>query len=231
MNIHGIICENKSLSRAERGRKMVQWEWDFTSREKKLIILSGGLGLAFIVSICFLWKQDEPSQDSPAPLTPYQSADVASASNSSDATEKNPWIVIDVKGAVKKPGIYQLDNESRVHDAILKAGGARSDADLGQVNLAERLSDGKVVYIPKKGEQVQGMAWMSSPANEKGEKININTATAEELERLTGVGAKKAQSIISYREENGPFERIEDISKVPGIGEKTLEQFREQIDL
>ena len=209
---------------------MVQWEWDFTSREKKLIILSGGLALALIVCMAFLWKKDK-SSEAPVPLTPYEAVEGASPSKASDDHEKNPWMVIDVKGAVKKPGIYQMENESRVHDAILKAGGARSDADLGQVNLAERLSDGKVVYIPKQGEQARQSAWMKSSPDGKSDKININTATAKELEQLNGVGAKKAQSIVTYREENGPFERIEDLSNVPGIGEKTLEQFREQITL
>ncbi|MFS8631407.1 MAG: SLBB domain-containing protein, partial [Bacillales bacterium] len=87
-------------------------------------------------------------------LTPYETTDGASGLKPSGGEKKNPWIVVDIKGAVKKPGIYRLENEARVHDAVLKAGGARSDADLGQVNLAERLSDGKVVYIPKKGEIV-----------------------------------------------------------------------------
>jgi competence protein ComEA len=220
-----------SLAKTERGRPMVQWEWDFTSREKKWMIVSGGLALALIVCLVWIWKQDETPKESAAPLTPYQPAEADASDSPDTAGEKNPWIMIDVKGAVKKPGIYRLDPESRVHDAILKAGGARSDADLDQVNLAGRLTDGKVVYIPKKGETLQGTAWMNPPADGTGGKININSATAEELQQLNGVGAKKAQAIVSYREENGPFQSIEEISNVPGIGEKTLEQFRDQITL
>ncbi|MBA4600789.1 helix-hairpin-helix domain-containing protein [Thermoactinomyces mirandus] len=214
---------------------MVQWEWDLTSLEKKLVLVSAGLGLALVICLYFLWRQGEPAQASETPLTPYQPVVTERKPEQSSSFGEEKWVVVDVKGAVRKPGIYRLDRNSRVHDAIGMAGGTLPQADLMRVNLAERLSDGKVVYVAKKGEEVNGSAWtgQSIPADgsEKTGKININTATAEELEQLDGIGPKKAQAIMRYREENGPFSSVDEIAKVPGIGEKMLDQFRDQIIL
>lgn len=213
---------------------MVQWEWDLTSLEKKLALVSAGLGLALVICLYFLWQQGESSEASETPLTPYQPV-TEQKPEQSPPSGKEKWVVVDVKGAVKKPGIYRLATDSRVHDAIRMAGGTLPEADLLKVNLAERLSDGEVIYIAKKGEQAPEMAWLdqasSTDGSEKRGKININTATAEELEQLNGIGPKKAQAIVRYREENGLFSSVDEIAKVPGIGEKTLEQFKEQITL
>lgn len=213
---------------------MVQWEWDLTSLEKKLALVSAGLGLALVICLYFLWQQGESSEASEPPLTPYQPV-TEQKPEQSPSSEKEKWVVVDVKGAVKKPGIYRLAKDSRVHDAIRMAGGTSAEADLLKVNLAERLSDGKVIYIAKKGEEIPEIAWVdqasSTVGSEKTGKININTATAEVLEQLNGIGPKKAQAIVRYREENGPFSSVDEIAKVPGIGEKTLDQFKEQITL
>ncbi|MGA8944291.1 MAG: helix-hairpin-helix domain-containing protein [Thermoactinomyces sp.] len=212
---------------------MVRFEWDLTSLEKKLVLVSAGLGLALLICFYFLWKQGKPAEASETPLTPYQPVSEQKAPNPSLSSGEEKWVVVDVKGAVKKPGIYRLDKDSRVYDAIRMAGGTLPEADLLKVNLAERLADGKVVYIAKKGEQTTNIAWnqgTSADGSEPG-KINVNTATAEELEQLDGIGPKKAQAIVRYREENGPFSTVDEIAKVPGIGEKTLDQFREQITL
>ncbi len=218
----------------ERMEEMVQWEWGLTSLEKRLALVSAGLGLALIVCLYFLWQQEDPAEASETPLAPYQPVAEHKPGQPPSSTEEK-WVVVDVKGAVKKPGIYRLAKDSRVHDAIRMAGGALPEADLLKVNLAERLSDGKVVYIAKRGEQATEIAWLdqasSTEGSEKTGKININTATAEELEQLNGIGPKKAQAIVRYREENGLFSSVDEVAKVPGIGEKTLDQFREQIIL
>lgn len=146
-----------------------------------------------------------------------------------DKAEKN--IVIDIKGAVKHPGVYEMHAGDRVSQAIEKAGGIGEKADETQVNLAELLQDGTVVYIPSEGEeepqQAAGGAVQSSTGKEA--LVNINTATLEDLQNISGVGPSKAEAIIAYREENGRFQEIEDITKVSGIGEKSFEKIKSSI--
>lgn len=138
-----------------------------------------------------------------------------------------PMIMVDVKGAVMHPGVYELIEKSRVIDAIDRAGGSEPEADLSKVNLAAFLKDGQVVYIPRNGEEKS--AWENegigtSDSGSSNAQININTATLEELTKLPGIGPSKAQAIISYREEHGSFKDIKDLTKVSGIGQKTFEK-------
>ncbi|WP_052329868.1 helix-hairpin-helix domain-containing protein [Thermicanus aegyptius] len=139
------------------------------------------------------------------------------------------WIEVDVKGAVRNPGVYKIEENARVHDLLEKAGGTVEEADLSQVNLAAFLKDGQVVYIPRIGEQ--GVGWnpptasISSKGGDAGETlIDLNSATLEELDQLPGIGPAKAESILRYREEHGPFKDVNELTNVSGIGEKTLEK-------
>lgn len=144
---------------------------------------------------------------------------------------------VDVKGAVRIPGVYECSNGQRVQDAIEKAGGVRKGADLRAVNLSQKLVDEMVVYIPRKGERVdsveKGSGMSDFPLSsstgirtpQEG-KIYLNQATAQELESLPGIGPKKAQSIIAFREQQGGFNSIEQLKEVDGIGEKTFEQLK-----
>ncbi|MCY7827621.1 helix-hairpin-helix domain-containing protein [Bacillus spizizenii] len=146
--------------------------------------------------------------------------------------ESNETIVIDIKGAVKHPGVYEMRTGDRLSQAIEKAGGTSEQADEMQVNLAELLQDGTVVYIPKRGEETavqQGVGGAIQSDGGKGALVNINTATLEELQGISGVGPSKAEAIIAYREENGRFQTIEDITKVSGIGEKSFEKIKSSI--
>ncbi len=137
-------------------------------------------------------------------------------------------VVVYVSGVVARPGVYELGAGARVSDALELAGGALEGAELAQVNLARRVRDEDQIYIPRVGEEVR----FSPSAGSSGERegpININTDTAAELESLLGIGEVIAQRIVEYREKNGPFETIEDIKKVSGIGEKTFEQLKDRI--
>lgn len=134
-------------------------------------------------------------------------------------------IYVDVKGAVKNPGVYEVKETDRVLTVIEKAGGFHENADINQVNLAAKLVDGSIVYVPKIGEQASNDN-NQSPSNNK---ININNATMEELQTLTGIGPSKAEAIISYREENGPFQAVDEIKNVSGIGEKSFEKIKDNI--
>lgn len=147
-------------------------------------------------------------------------------------------IFIDIKGAVVYPNIYEMTSGQRLYDVVEKAGGFTEHADQNQVNLAQRLQDEMVIYIPMKGEDVPEHLALSpvTPAGkgdetggEETQKININTADAAGLTTLNGIGEKKARMIIDYREEQGPFIAVEDIKNVSGIGEKSFENLKDSI--
>ncbi|WP_161485258.1 helix-hairpin-helix domain-containing protein [Alkalihalobacillus trypoxylicola] len=161
-----------------------------------------------------------------------ESKDIESSFEDEDAQILPQEIVVDLKGAVNMPGIYLMSDGGRVYEVIEKAGGLREDADEQRVNLAALLKDEMVLYIPTEGEMEgeEAIAAGIFELNERDDgKVNINTATESELQQLSGVGPAKAGQIIQYREQNGPFEKIEDLKKVSGIGEKSFEQLRESI--
>lgn len=138
-------------------------------------------------------------------------------------------VMVDIKGEVKDPGVYALKSTQRIVDAIQVAGGFLSEADQKQVNLAQKLTDEMVIYIPKVGEE--GVSSLP-PLNDGNDgKINLNQATVEQLETLPGIGPSKAEDILSYREEVGSFKAIEDLKEVSGIGEKTFEKLKDLISV
>ncbi len=134
-----------------------------------------------------------------------------------------------VSGAVTRPDVYVLSAESIIKDAIEAAGGATSEADLDRINLALSLADGQHIYVPRQGEENPPVSPPTEPADtasvEAGGKININTASQSELETLPGIGPSKAQGII----ENRPYDSIDGIKKVPGIGEGTFKKMQDLI--
>lgn len=145
-------------------------------------------------------------------------------------------IYIDIGGAVKKPGVYEMKPGDRVFQVIEKAGGLTRKADTAMINQAEEVKDGQKLTIPKRGDAgsdartaPESAASGGSSAGSAGGKININTADAGTLEQITGVGPVTAQKIIEYREANGSFGSIEEIRNVSGIGEKTFEKMKGEI--
>jgi competence protein ComEA len=134
-----------------------------------------------------------------------------------------------VSGAVNHPDVYELPAESIVKDAIEAAGGATSEANMDRINLALSVADGQHIYVPKRGEENPPVSPPTEPSGansvKTGGKININTASQSELETLPGIGPSKAQGII----ENRPYSSIEEIKKVPGIGEATFQKIMDLI--
>lgn len=134
-----------------------------------------------------------------------------------------------VSGAVAHPDVYKLPAESIVKDAIEAAGGATSRADLDRINLALSVADGQHIYVPRLGEESPPISPPTEPSgttsSKAGGKININTASQSEIETLPGIGPSKAQAII----ENRPYDSIEEIKKVPGIGEATFQKIKDLI--
>jgi competence protein ComEA len=137
-------------------------------------------------------------------------------------------LAVDIKGAVKNPGVYEMEQGDRITDAIQAAGGFAGNADQNQVNLAAKVKDELVIYVPQTGELPSVFA---SPLQQEsaGELVNINTASTEELQTLNGIGPAKAEAIIAYREEKGGFQKKEDLLNVSGIGEKSFEKMEEAI--
>jgi competence protein ComEA len=145
-----------------------------------------------------------------------------------------PGIVVDLRGEVAKPGVYELPAGSRLDDAIVAAGGLTDDADLTQINLAERLHDGSIVTLPglaSAAAQSTGESGPSSGASGGQQRalINLNTASATELESLPGVGEVTAGLIIDYRETNGPYRSIDDLVHVKGISTRTIYDLRDLV--
>ncbi len=154
-----------------------------------------------------------------------------------------------VSGAVVRPGVYTLQDGDRLEDAVDAAGGATSGADLSAVNLALRVADERYYYIPELGElpppaaapliSTEGSKFSSGfPAGEPaaglpgdllGDLINLNTAPLSSLITLPGIGDVRGQSIIDYREQNGPFKSVSDVTRVPGIGRTTYENLRDLV--
>jgi competence protein ComEA len=139
-------------------------------------------------------------------------------------------LVIHVAGAVRQPGVYRLRSGARVDDAVQRAGGATRRADLGGLNLAAELEDGRQVLVP---ERARGAAPAGGAAPEPapGQPLNLNTATLEQLDTLSGIGPVTAQKIIDYREELGGFGSVEELGEIPGIGDKRLASLREEVTL
>jgi competence protein ComEA len=179
------------------------------------------VGIVAFVVIYVILKRPEPS--SPPLVITLQPRPTDEPATPTPAT-----INVYVSGAVRKPDVYALPLNSIVKDAITAAGGATADADLDRINLATRLADQMQVYVPRQGEAAPPPSNGSSP-DSPTEKININTGSVEELDKLPGIGPAIAKAIIDYRTKYGPFKKIEDINAVKGIGDALFEKIKDQI--
>ncbi|MCY7080891.1 helix-hairpin-helix domain-containing protein [Streptococcus oralis] len=205
-------------------------------KEYRIIVICAGLGLA--LGAFFLLK---PSSQTSVKETNLQTEVSAVSKDSSsekevkkEEKEESPeqdLITVDVKGAVKSPGIYDLPVGSRVHDAVQKAGGLTDEADSKSLNLAQKISDEALVYVPTKGEEAASQQATSgtSPSTSKDKKVNLNKASLEELKQVKGLGGKRAQDIIDHREANGKFKSVDELKKVSGIGAKTIEKLKDYV--
>ena len=156
----------------------------------------------------------------------------SSVSKFSEPNEKSvSKIMVDLKGAVTKP----ISSDERLVDLIKEAGGFTDQADQKSINLSAKLKDEEVIYVPKIGENSStentdsSANSVTSQVSKTTEKININQADLTELQKLTGVGQKKAQDIIDFRTKNGDFKSLEDLGKVSGFGDKTLEKLKDEL--
>ena len=190
------------------------------SKKQKIVFI--GMFVIMIITILYYFMQREDETE----------IIISSENTISEENVEEQEIIIHIAGCVEQEGIVKLTKGSRIADAIEKAGGLTSDANINNINLAYELKDGQKLYIPSNIDEEYILAQEGEEfdyeAKEDG-KININTATQTELEELSGIGPSTALKIIEYRNENGEFSSIEEIKNVSGIGEAKYEAIQDSI--
>ena len=179
-----------------------------TNQEKVIVIFLIGASIVGLVVLCY--------NNAAGPEVTPQVVETADK-----AQDKSEVVCVDVSGAVWRPGVYRLEEGARVDDVLSKAG-LRPDANLDAVNRAASLRDGEKVVVP-----VKGSPSVSVSASRK--KVNINTATEDELQALPHIGEVRSRDIINYRNTHGPFTTKEELKNVPGIGEETFKRLKDLV--
>ena len=207
---------------------------------KKLILIIGGIVILILSLVLYLVYDNKEIED-----------DIAlnlTTENITTKNEKKESFYVDVKGSVKKPGVYEFKENDRVIDAIKMAGGLKKNANTDNINLSEKLKGEMVIYVYSDSEVKKGTKALSCDTicqtkvievNNcvpdvttkviNNELININTASITELQTLTGIGESKAKNIIDYRETNGSFKKVEEIKNISGIGDALFEKIKDKI--
>ena len=202
--------------------------WTFFRQNVKSIILAFMCSLVLIIGGLFYFNQNKTEDYSGVSFS-----NISNETNNKDekAEDKHDEkIFVDVKGAVKHPGVFETTKDKRVKDLIEEAGGLLDDADTSTLNLSQRVKDQMVIYVLKHGEKPKQISDGGSSSSNT-DVININTANKEQLMKISGVGKTKAEAIISYREKNGDFKKKEDITKVRGIGKATFDKIKDKIEV
>ena len=187
-----------------------------------------------IVCVGAVWLIRTPPPATEASL-PRATTTIAVAPTSEPGAAPPPGtsavVLVHVAGAVVVPGVYELTGSARVRDAIVAAGGPTDIADWNALNLAAAVGDGVKVYVPHVGEEVPPSLTLPTPADTgpSAGPIDVNVASAEELEALPGVGPATASAIVTERDRNGPFLDVDDLDRVPGIGPAKLEARRDLV--
>ena len=200
----------------------------FFRQNVKSIILAFVCSLVLIIGGLFYFNQNKTEDYSGVSFS-----NISNETNNKDEKAENRHdekIFVDVKGAVKHPGVFETTKDKRVKDLIEEAGGLLDDADTSTLNLSQKVKDQMVIYVLKHGEKPKQISDGGSSSS-NADVININTANKEQLMKISGVGKTKAEAIISYREKNGDFKKKEDITKVHGIGKATFEKIKDKIEV
>ncbi|MBQ4815507.1 helix-hairpin-helix domain-containing protein [Bacillus pumilus] len=199
--------------------------------KKYSLYIGAGLIVAIII-LFFLLAGNKESVREPSVLKGDQDKQITLKDKQEKTDNESSSIFVEVKGAVKKPGVYTFQCDARVEEAIRRAGGFTSKADTIEINQAAKLEDSMMIYVRKQGEaerQTQTTGAGAPSGNEKGQGVNVNQADAAELQTINGIGPAKAEAIIAYREEHGEFQQIEDLRNISGFGEKTIERLKNEL--
>ena len=199
---------------------------EFLLQRRRLLLAAAGSLAAILLLGRFVLGAGTTTPAAPLPPPPAAAVGVTGLPSSR--------VVVDVVGAVRRPGLYRLAQGSRIADAVARAGGATGKADLAQVNLAAPLADGEQVVVPRRsapgapGGPATAPGAPGAPAAPAA-PVQLSTATLEQLDTLPGVGPATAQKILDYREKHGAFSSVDELDAVPGIGPKRLEQLRDLV--
>ena len=200
----------------------------FFRQNVKSIILAFVCSLVLIIGGLFYFNQNKTEDYSGVSFSNISNE----TNNKDEKAEKrhDEKIFVDVKGAVKHPGVFETTKDKRVKDLIEEAGGLLDDADTSTLNLSQKVKDQMIIYVLKHGEKPKQISDGGSSSSNT-DVININTANKEQLMKISGVGKTKAEAIIAHREKNGDFKKKEDITKVRGIGKSTFEKIKDKIEV
>ena len=206
-------------------------------RDRPVVAVAGALlavGLLVAAGLAFLGASAPPAQLT-LPRAQAGGAPLDGTPETSVPATTPVTVTVHVAGQVRSPGVYALPSGGRVADAVMAAGGTAAEADVEQLNLAARVTDGERVYVPKKGEPAPAVAAVppagagagggAKPGAPAG-PVDLNTATAEQLEALPGVGPATSKAILAYRSSHGRFRSVTELLEVPGIGPAKLEALR-----
>ncbi len=201
---------------------------EFNSKQKLIII--GICAIMVGVIIFYFYSKFSNSYDDVIEAeTEYENEIEEQTEDENDNNEDEDIIIVHIQGAVQKEGIIKIKEGNRIADVIEKAGGLKENASLKNINLAYMVEDGQKIYIPTQEEDKNQEINSDNTQNTVSNKININTATKEQLQALSGIGEATAESIITYRKENGKFQNIEDIKNVSGIGNSKFNKIKDEI--
>lgn len=195
-------------------------------KHNKIMILSAILVL--ILGTGYFLNHKQPNKSMASEPKIEHEEPIKRVTKSEKLESKSTKCVVDVEGAVQKPGVYRVKNGAIVQEVLNLAGGLKSNADTKQLNRAKKVTDQMQLYVPLLGEQ---NPIVSSNGSDKksNQPVNINTATVDDFKNVTGIGPKKAEKIIAFREKNGNFKELHDLTKVSGIGEKSLDSLKDQL--
>lgn len=207
----------------------------YVTRTHKTIIAAALFVLIIISGTFYIRQQDKATEISLG--EGVEQKDTAASAPAEEKTSAEPEeISVYICGNVKDPGVVEVKEGTRLDEAIKMAGGPLEKADLAAVNLAYRLKDEDMVYIPEMGEKPQetakaspGVNTVASKSSDNSGKINLNTATESELDTLSGVGPATAKAIIAYRNQVGAFSSIEEVKEVKGIGDAKFDSIKDSI--
>lgn len=181
----------------------------------------------------FVFSSPDPQEELTTGNETIMAMESEKEEEKTETSAEEPLVLMaDIKGAVNQPGVYEIQEGTRVIDLVEQAGGLTADSDASTINFAMRLTDEMTIYIPKKGESVEQVTQIAKgqPVSQNT-TVNLNSADASELETLPGIGPSKSKAIIEYRETNGAFKSIDDLKSISGIGDKTFEKLKDLISV
>jgi competence protein ComEA len=196
-------------------------ELPFEVSRQRILVAVGCLVVLLFVGSKLLARPQADAALAPPAVPPTETATIATA------------VVVDVVGAVRRPGLYRLEQGTRIADAVSRAGGATPKADLSLINLAAPLADGEQVVVPKRGTGAVGAPAAGGAGSVGGVPstgpVHLSTATLEQLDSLPGIGPVTAQKILDYRQKHGAFTSVDELDAVPGIGPARLDQLEDLV--